>query len=438
MIFGKRDREKRSGGSDIYINPMDYEHILLDGGIHARDADTGNLKQLMPLDRVTLEKLIEANGGVADLLRLGGLDMTGIDLRGLDMSGCYLQGAVLERAIMFPLIVLNGDSPLTAGDLATGPVLQDWAEGKPSILNHEIVPTGFRSTIATHANFRRADLRYVEFDNSKLHWADFREAHLPNASFRGAVLERVDLRDAVASDCDFSAAQFTNVKTTHVDLRDSCMAGADLSGTHFDTTFLTGIQWDEKFVVKQESVGEYQKSVIVYRELTRAHTTAGDRSLAGEFHYREEEAYRKQLTAEISPRGANAGRVTINVARAGARGKFRSNVQPILTAQFARYVFGYGERPLRVLLGAALFIVLFSVWFYEWHGIDVSFDGAVEFIKQSARALYFSGVSFSALGYGEWVTRPTGWTRYLGVLESFVGVTTLALFLVTATRKWMR
>jgi len=58
------------------------------------------------------------------------------------------------------------------------------------------------------------------------------------------------------------------------------------------------------------------------------------------------------------------------------------------------------------------------------------------------KSLYFSGVSFTALGYGDWVATlhiaPEGWPRLIGVIESLVGISLIALFLVTFTRKMTR
>jgi hypothetical protein len=57
------------------------------------------------------------------------------------------------------------------------------------------------------------------------------------------------------------------------------------------------------------------------------------------------------------------------------------------------------------------------------------------------RSLYFSAVSFTAIGYGGWVTgadAPSTWTKWFGVTESFIGVFLIALFLVTFTRRWTR
>jgi len=91
---------------------------------------------------------------------------------------------------------------------------------------------------------------------------------------------------------------------------------------------------------------------------------------------------------------------------------------------------GYGEKPLRVIAWAAsvivglalVYFVIGSLW--EWRAFWNS--------------LYFSTVSFTALGYGSWVEISNDWIKGIGAFESVIGVFTIALFLVTFVRKMTR
>ena len=101
-------------------------------------------------------------------------------------------------------------------------------------------------------------------------------------------------------------------------------------------------------------------------------------------------------------------------------------------------LLGYGERPWRVI--GASFIVIFGLSFVylDYSYFAFSDRGLEEFWSRFKISLYFSGLSFTALGYGNWVSPTPGWTRYLGPVESLVGVLLLALFLVTFLRKMLR
>ena len=87
---------------------------------------------------------------------------------------------------------------------------------------------------------------------------------------------------------------------------------------------------------------------------------------------------------------------------------------------------GYGENYERVVVSALVIIFGLAV-VYVYGGLNLAY------------AIYFSAVSFTALGYGSWVNiTPVGWVRALGAAESFLGVFMMALFLVTFTRKMTR
>jgi hypothetical protein len=86
---------------------------------------------------------------------------------------------------------------------------------------------------------------------------------------------------------------------------------------------------------------------------------------------------------------------------------------------------GYGEEPERVVISALVIIFGLSI-VYVFGGLNLTY------------AIYFSAVSFVALGYGSWAHAPVGWIQGLGAAESFLGVFMMALFLVTFTRKMTR
>jgi hypothetical protein len=125
--------------------------------------------------------------------------------------------------------------------------------------------------------------------------------------------------------------------------------------------------------------------------------------IAGEFHYREMEARRKLA--------------------------WKERLLPYaLSMYLLRSLYGYGERPERVI-GWAAAVILGLAFAYLLPGV---LTGGFR------DALYYSAVSFTALGYG-WAAEPQGWAgRFLGVGESLLGVFMMALFLVTFTRKMTR
>jgi len=123
-------------------------------------------------------------------------------------------------------------------------------------------------------------------------------------------------------------------------------------------------------------------------------------NIAGKFFYREMEVRRKAQSWKKEP-----------VSK--------------LWSWVMRLLCGYGERYENVVV-AALVIIFCLAIAYIFGGIDI------------LHSIYFSLVSFTALGYGSWMPEPAGWIKALGAFESFVGVFIMALFLITFVRKMTR
>jgi hypothetical protein len=158
------------------------------------------------------------------------------------------------------------------------------------------------------------------------------------------------------------------------------------------------------YVLAEEAAGQFDEAASTYRTLKQCHTYAGMYDIAGEFHYREMEARRKLA--------------------------WKERRLPYAVAMYClRFLYGYGERPERVIAWAAAVILGFAIGHWLSGTVDRGF----------LDALYYSAVSFTALGYGAWAPTPQGWAgKFLGVGESLLGVFMMALFLVTFTRKMTR
>lgn len=97
----------------------------------------------------------------------------------------------------------------------------------------------------------------------------------------------------------------------------------------------------------------------------------------------------------------------------------------------------YGECPLRVLLSAFL-VILFTTIIYCIGGIKSGVDpsGLPILEKDILTSLYFSLVTFTTLGYGDY--SPIGWVRVAATFQALAGLVLTSLFMVTLVRKYSR
>jgi hypothetical protein len=263
------------------------------------------------------------------------------------------------------------------------------------------------------ADLRKADLRELDLHDASLSWADpqgadlysanlqrvvLYSANLQGANLSHASLQRADLEDAI-----LQGANLSHANLQRANLEDAILQGANLYGANLQRADLADAYWGN-LVLGEEIEACFREANSLYRTLKQWYTDAGMYSLAGEFHYREMEARRK-LACDL--------------------GAFSY----AMTMYALRFLYGYGERPLRVIAWAAAVILGLALGHWLFGTLTGGFWSA----------LYYSAVSFTALGYGKWAAEPQGWAgRFLGVGESLLGVFMMALFLVTFTRKMTR
>jgi hypothetical protein len=90
-------------------------------------------------------------------------------------------------------------------------------------------------------------------------------------------------------------------------------------------------------------------------------------------------------------------------------------------------LWGYGERPARLLVATAAAIVLFGSVQWLLDGVPGEGFGA---------HLYFSGITFMTIGYGD--LSPKGLLpRFLAVLEGAVGISVIGMLIASWTKKIM-
>ena len=116
--------------------------------------------------------------------------------------------------------------------------------------------------------------------------------------------------------------------------------------------------------------------------------------------------------------------------------RFLTGVRLLPELLFGRMLFGYGERPSRVLIASAVLIVLCAL-FYSSGAAHLIYQGAET--KQSfLQGLYFSSTTFATLGVGDLHPRPDSITRYVVMAEALAGGLLMASFVVCLAKRFSR
>ncbi|MGA1198981.1 MAG: potassium channel family protein, partial [Candidatus Latescibacterota bacterium] len=175
--------------------------------------------------------------------------------------------------------------------------------------------------------------------------------------------------------------------------------------------FNLGTQGEE-----QKAQAKYLEAEEVYRNIRKCYEAAGTSDVAGYFFYNEMVVKRKQMP-KMSFRRAWSKLIDV--------------------------LCGYGEIPYRII-GSSIAYILFNALLFDflglYHNNDIlTFDqtlGITDNLRYFGYAIYFSIVTFTTLGYGDFA--PAGWARPFAAIEGFVGAFMIALFILSFVKKMTR
>jgi hypothetical protein len=93
-------------------------------------------------------------------------------------------------------------------------------------------------------------------------------------------------------------------------------------------------------------------------------------------------------------------------------------------------IAGFGYRPLRIVGTALTLILVYGVAFWAVGGV---LTAAGHEQQRFMDAVYFSGITFATVGYGDLVPAPHA--RLLALSEGLVGASTMGFFVVIMAQR---
>jgi len=257
--------------------------------------------------------------------------------------------------------------------------------------------------LVNHNKKHGYDFSYADFYRAKLN-----NAHMFNINLLHASLMKVDLRDANLNCANLNCAN---------------LLGARWSGSKVENTRF-GNKLKQEYQAKQAKLkGDHvlandycEQAEEIYRDLRKHAENEGIFTLAGRFIQKELTMRRLQL-----PR--------YSIKR--------------LTSKMIDLFCGYGEAPLRIV-GISIMMIFICALLYAFTGLNYqgeiqTFSSQLSFFdnfKLFLSCLYYSVVTFTTLGYGDFT--PIGISRAIAALEAFTGSFTIALFVVVFVKKMTR
>ena len=249
-------------------------------------------------------------------------------------------------------------------------------------------------------------------------------------TFRNACFEKeAKLRTVHFSGyCLFSSAEF---KTSARFTNSHFVKGVNFAGARFcGQTDFNGVYASSRSVPAYESVSFGRKRVgddeSFWRFVKQSAQEAGYYRLAGECFYHERCAGLWYKLTGLNYEGLPPLKKMLRLT---------SSIRLLPELLLGRLLFGYGERPMRVLLASAL-IIVFCALFFSLPGALIYRQGQAEL--SFFQGLYFSTITFTTLGYGDLYPSMEGFYRHLAMTEAIAGGFLMALFVVCLAKRFSR
>jgi len=267
--------------------------------------------------------------------------------------------------------------------------------------------------------------RGVNLSNANLCNADLSEAHLSYGSLRNANLMNANLEFAYLSDVDLFNAYFYGTRLFNVKFRNNdfttvrCLTKSNFLG------------WNNYIVPIHKLLEMYpEQSQPIYRKLIKYFANEGNNDDASWAAYRERVLNRKLLYINLKSgfsgiliKYLNRKYNVLQLISLWIFTKIKIFFQ-LIFSYICSLVFGYGEKPFRVIITSSITISIYAL-IYSYFNV----------IKESDfyTSLYFSITTFTTLGYGDLI--PQKEFRLLASSEALIGIMLTGLFLFTLSRR---
>ncbi len=260
--------------------------------------------------------------------------------------------------------------------------------------------------------------------------ADLEDVHLMMVNLHKVNLWRANLRHAHLFGADLSQTCLFKANLDHANLKQANLEDAELLGAFFGHADLENIQIGRDHKVKneleadslqrqgkkKEAKEKYLEAEEIYRNLKSNFKRRGQSFDGGHYFYREMIMKRRQMPL-------------FSVER--------------FWSYNMDFVTGYGEKPYKII-GFSVFYIVLCALIFSLLGIHHSsgFFSQVstayslsENLTVLYDALYFSVVTFTTLGYGDFM--PVGIGKLIATVEAFSGAFLTALFTITMYKWYM-
>jgi Ion channel/Pentapeptide repeats (9 copies) len=266
----------------------------------------------------------------------------------------------------------------------------------------------------THHDLRGIRIEQIQLDGRTIKNVNLRWSTICDVGFKDTRLVKCNLSQTEFSECYFRRTHFERCDVVNAKF-DSCdFSNAHISGSRLDFAIFRTCEITLN-AIEFRADANPQVLVRVCRNLKLNAMSMGHFADAGELTYMEKTYDRRALYQHAFGRRHETLRV-----RLGSVWNWTGSL-------VLNWLWGYGEKPNRLALVMLANILAFGTLQYWLDGLPG---------KAWWECLYFSGITFLTVGYGDLVPLAE-LPRFLAVLEGAAGIATFGMLIAAATKKIM-
>jgi uncharacterized protein YjbI with pentapeptide repeats len=418
--------ENRSESKDPRELIKESSQELLDGA---------DLRGLILEDNISFKSVSLRDSDFSDA-NLNGANFRSADLRGSNLTDIALRDADLTGAVLSKADFT--DAALSRANL-TGAVLYETNLTEASLLE---------ATLSDVLLFGRAD-----FTGVNLVGADLIDANLDGADFTGANLDDADLTDATLVRATLTNATLSMANLTRSNLEKALLMRANLFGTDLTDCKLHGTTLTDAQINGQTIFESKQKRAENSRWWQKGLLFPPPRCGYDPINQDTDDMVEEERIDLIS-KAADTYQTLEHVARENAQPSIQSLMflrrQDMQRkrywqqkeyvkygfARISRAIFKHGESLARIFAWAVLIILSYAAVYTRFNLIT---DASGEFINAPVDALYFSTLTFTTLGLGDFQPSPASqFARLLVTSQAALGAILIAIFVFVLGRRAAR
>lgn len=238
--------------------------------------------------------------------------------------------------------------------------------------------------------------------------------------------------------CQLTGGHLFNLNLHHASLMKADLRDANLNCANFKQANLLGVRWTGSKIENLRYGRKLKQEDLAYKALK-----SKDIEIAHDYFEQAEEIYRDlRKHAEHEGIFALSGRFIQKELTMRRMQLPAYSVKRIMSKMIDLFC-GYGEAPLRIV-GISIFLIFCCAFLYIFTGLNYQGEvltynsdaSAMENFNLFLSCLYYSVVTFTTLGYGDFT--PVGLSRAIAAGEAFTGSFTIALFVVVFVKKMTR